>query len=57
MVHDFTCIQKYGHGQGMHRSDLGADGDFLVVPDDFYFGHCNSGLGYPGLYFRHGSLI
>ena len=31
----FTCIQKYGHGQGTHLSDLGADGDVLVVPDDF----------------------
>ena len=31
----FTCIQKYGHGQGTHQSDLGADGDVLVVPDDF----------------------
>ena len=40
----FTCIQKYGHGQGTHQSDLGADGDVLVVPDDFYFGHCSSSL-------------
>ena len=31
----FTCVQKYGDGQGMHQSDLGADGDVLVVPDDF----------------------
>ena len=31
----FICIQKYGHGQGTHQSDLGADGDVLVVPDDF----------------------
>ena len=31
----FTCIQIHGHGQGMHQSDLGADGDVLVVPDDF----------------------
>ena len=31
----FTCIQKYGHGQGTHQSDLGADGDVLVVPADF----------------------
>ena len=31
----FTCIQKYGHGQGTRQSDLGADGDALVVPDDF----------------------
>ena len=28
-----TCMQKYGHGQGMHQSDLGAD--VLVVPDGF----------------------
>ena len=26
----FTCIQKYGHGQGTHQSDLGADGDVLL---------------------------
>ena len=31
----FTCIQKYGHDQGMHQSHLGADGDGLVVPNDF----------------------
>ena len=31
----FTCIQKYGHGQGTHQSDLGADGDVLVVPMTF----------------------
>ena len=31
----FTRIQKYGHGQGTHQSGLGADGDVLVVPDDF----------------------
>ena len=31
----FTCIQKYGHGQGTHQSDLGADGDVLVIPDDY----------------------
>ena len=31
----FTCIQKYEHGQGTHQSDFGADGDVLVVPDDF----------------------
>ena len=31
----FTCIQKYGHGQGTHQSGLGADDDVLVVPDDF----------------------
>ena len=31
----FTCIQKYGHGQGAHQSDLGADGDVLVIPDEF----------------------
>ena len=30
----FTCIQKYGHDQGMHQSALGADGDVLVIPDD-----------------------
>ena len=53
----FTCIQKYGHGQGTHQSDLGADGDVLVVPDDFQFGHCSSSVGYPGQYFRLGSLI
>ena len=53
----FTCTQKYGHKQGMHQSDLGADGDVLVVPDDFQFGHCSCGLGYPGEYFRLGSLI
>ena len=27
----FTCTQKYGHGQGTHQSDLGADGDVLVI--------------------------
>ena len=26
----FTCIRKYGHGQGMHQSHLGADEDVLV---------------------------
>ena len=31
----FTGIQKCGQGQGTHQSDLGADGDVLVVPDDF----------------------
>ena len=31
----FTCMEKYGHDQGMHQSDLGADSDVLVVPDDF----------------------
>ena len=31
------CIQKYGHGQGTHQSDLGAYGDALVVPGDFKF--------------------
>ena len=31
----FTCMQKYGHDQGTHLSDLGADGDVLVVPNDF----------------------
>ena len=31
----FTYIQKYVHGLGTHQSDLGADGDVLVVPDDF----------------------
>ena len=31
----FTCKQRYGHGQGTHQSDLGADGDVLVVPNDF----------------------
>ena len=31
----FTCLQKYGHGQGTHQSDLGAEGDVHVVPDDF----------------------
>ena len=30
----FTCIQKCGHGQGTHQSDLGADGDVPVVPND-----------------------
>ena len=30
----FTCIQKYGHGQGTLQSDLGVDGDVLVVPDN-----------------------
>ena len=29
------CIQKYEHDQGTHQSALGADGDVLVVPDDF----------------------
>ena len=51
----FTCIQKYGHGQETHQSDLGAN--VLVVPDDFKFDHCSSGLGYAGEYFRLGSLI
>ena len=27
--------KKYGHGQGTHQSDLGADGDVLVISDDF----------------------
>ena len=27
----FTCIQKYGHGQGTHQSDLGADGDAVIA--------------------------
>ena len=49
--------KTYGHGQGTHQSDLGADGDVLVVPDVFKFGHCSSGLGYPGQYFRLGSPI
>ena len=31
----FTCIQKYGHGQGTHQSDLGANGNVPVVSDDF----------------------
>ena len=31
----FTCIRKYGHDQGMYQSDLGADGDVLVVRNDF----------------------
>ena len=44
----FTCIQKYGHGQGTHQSDVGADGDVLVVLNDFQFGHWNCGLDYPG---------
>ena len=32
---EFTSSLEYGHGQGTHQSDLGADGDVLVVPDDF----------------------
>ena len=31
----FTCISKYGHGQATHQSYLGADGNVLVVPNDF----------------------
>ena len=27
--------KKKGHGQGTHQSDLGADGDVLVIPNDF----------------------
>ena len=58
MVHVPRAYKNnYGHGQRMHQSDLGADGDVLVVPDDFEFGHCSSSLGYPGDYFRLGSLI
>ena len=53
----FTCIQKYGHGPGTHQSNLGTDGEVLVDPDDFSFGQCSCGLGYPGQYFRLGSLI
>ena len=34
-----------------------ADGDVLVVPNDFWFGHSSNSLGYPGEYFRLGSLI
>ena len=49
----FHMHTKYGHGQGMHQSD----GDVLVVPDDFKFGHCSSSLCYPGQYFRLGSLV
>ena len=30
----FICTQKYGIDQGTHQSDLGANGDVLVVPDD-----------------------
>ena len=37
-------MHKYGHGQGTHQSDLGADGDVSVVPDDLKFGHCSCGL-------------
>ena len=53
----FTCIQKYGHRQETYQSDFGADGDVLVVPNYFYFGHCNRSLGYSGEYFRFRSLI
>ena len=49
--------KKYGHGQGTHQSDLGAGGDVLVVPNDFWFGHCSSSLVCPGQYFRLGSLL
>ena len=31
----FHMHTKYGHGQGTHQSDLGVDGNVLVVPDDF----------------------
>ena len=44
MVHVSHAYNKYGHGQGTHQSDLGADGNVLVVPDDFQFGHCSRGL-------------
>ena len=27
----FTSIRKYGHGQGTHQLDLGADGDVLIL--------------------------
>ena len=53
----FRMRKEYGHDQGTHQSDLGADGDVLVVPEEFWFGHCSSSLGYPGQYFRLGSLI
>ena len=41
----------------MHQFNFRADGDVLVVPDDFKFDHCSRGLGYPGQYFRLWSLI
>ena len=49
--------KKYGDDQGMHQSDLGADGDVLVVPNDDKFGHCSCSLGCLGEYFGLGSLI
>ena len=53
MVHVSHAYIKYGHGQGTHQSDLGADGDVLVVPGDFWFGHCSCGLGYPRALILH----
>ena len=50
-------MQKYGHDQGTHQSAVGADGDVLVFPDDFKFGHCSCGVGYPGEFLWLGSFI
>ena len=57
MLHVSRAYKKYGHGQGTHQSDLGADGDVLVVPDDFSLVTAAVVCGYPGQYFRLGSLI
>ena len=53
----FTCTQKYGHGQRTPQSDLGADGDVIVVPDNFYFGHWSCGPSHPVEYFGLWSFI
>ena len=50
MAYVSHAYKKYGYDQRTHHSDLGADGDILVVPTDFYFG-C------PGEYFGLGSPI
>ena len=53
----FTCIENYGHGQGTHQSDLEADGNVPVVPNDSLFGHYSCSLGCLWDYFGLGSLI
>ena len=54
MIHMYTKIWTWPGNAD--QSNLGADGDVLVVPVDFQSGHCSSSLGYPGQYFRLGSL-
>ena len=46
MVHVSHVYTNMDMARERIRPDLGTDGDVLVVPDDFKFGHCRSPVVY-----------